>query len=150
MLRYHQLSACLHGARDGLLELHWDLLCPVCRISCQVTDTLRAIAEHVHCEACHLNFQLDFASSIELIFRVHPEIRNVYVRNVVINNVRYDSYEANRRNYALLTQHLDHPHRNHWRDWLFLAGVALVVCAIFAVPILFVAWLLDVLFTTRM
>ena len=69
------VRACLHGAREGLLELHWDLLCPVCRISCQVTDTLRAIAEHAHCEACHLDFQLDFANSIELIFRVHPEIR---------------------------------------------------------------------------
>ena len=68
-------TACLHGAREGLLELHWDLLCPVCRISCEVTDTLRAIAEHAHCEACHLDFQLDFANSIELIFRVHPEIR---------------------------------------------------------------------------
>ena len=40
-----------------------------------MTDTLRAIAEHAHCEACHLDFQLDFANSIELIFRVHPEIR---------------------------------------------------------------------------
>ena len=69
------IAACLHGAREGLLELHWDLLCPVCRISCQVTDTLRAIAEHAHCEACHLDFELDFANSIELIFRVHPEIR---------------------------------------------------------------------------
>ena len=28
-----------------------------------------------HCEACHLDFQLDFANSIELIFRAHPEIR---------------------------------------------------------------------------
>ena len=70
------VAACLHGARDGLLELHWDLLCPVCRISCQITDTLRAIAEHAHCEACHLDFELDFANSIELIFRVHPEIRD--------------------------------------------------------------------------
>jgi len=69
------IAVCLHGAREGLLELHWDLLCPVCRISCQVTDTLRAIAEHAHCEACHLDFRLDFANSIELIFRVHPEIR---------------------------------------------------------------------------
>src|SRR5262249_40049900 len=56
-------------------ELHWDLLCPVCRVSCQITDTLRAIAEHAHCEACHLDFKLDFANSIELVFRVHPEIR---------------------------------------------------------------------------
>ena len=69
------VAACLHGAREGLLELHWDLLCPVCRISCQVTDTLRAIAEHAHCVACHLDFRLDFANSVELIFRVHPEIR---------------------------------------------------------------------------
>ena len=69
------VAACLHGAHDGLLELHWDLLCPVCRISCQVTDTLRAIADHAHCAACHLDFALDFANSIELIFRVHPEIR---------------------------------------------------------------------------
>ena len=69
------VAACLHGAREGLLELHWDLLCPVCRISCQVTDTLRAIAEHAHCAACHLDFRLDFANSIELIFRVHPEVR---------------------------------------------------------------------------
>jgi serine/threonine protein kinase/class 3 adenylate cyclase len=69
------VAACLHGAREGLLELHWDLLCPVCRISCMVTDTLRAIGEHGHCEACNLDFRLDLANSIELIFRVHPEIR---------------------------------------------------------------------------
>jgi class 3 adenylate cyclase len=69
------VAACLHGAHEGLLELHWDLLCPVCRISCQVTDTLRAIREHAHCVACHLDFELDFANSVELIFRVHPEIR---------------------------------------------------------------------------
>jgi serine/threonine protein kinase len=67
--------ACLHGAREGLLELHWDLLCPVCRISCSVADTLRDIGAHAHCEACHLDFELDFANSIELIFRAHPEIR---------------------------------------------------------------------------
>jgi len=73
----HVVAACLHGAHEGLLELHWDLLCPVCRISCQVTDTLRAISEHAHCEACHLDFELDFANSIEMIFRVHPEIREV-------------------------------------------------------------------------
>ncbi len=71
----HVVAACLHGAREGLLELHWDLLCPVCRISCRVTDTLRAIAEHARCAACHLDFRLDFVNSIELIFRVHPEIR---------------------------------------------------------------------------
>jgi serine/threonine protein kinase/class 3 adenylate cyclase len=69
------VSACLHGAREGLLVLHWDLLCPICRISCGTKDTLRAIGEHAHCVACNRDFQLDFANSIELIFCVHPEIR---------------------------------------------------------------------------
>ena len=69
------VAACLHGAREGLLELHWDLLCPVCRISSQVADSLKAIADHAHCAACNLDYPLDFASSIEMIFRVHPEIR---------------------------------------------------------------------------
>jgi hypothetical protein len=57
------------------------------------------------------------------------------------------AWKANRRNYALLTRHLEQPRRHHWGDWLSLAGVALVVCAIFAVPVLVIAWLLHVLFT---
>jgi hypothetical protein len=60
------------------------------------------------------------------------------------------AWKANRRNYALLTLHLEQPHRNHWRDWFFLAGVALVLCAILAVPVLLVAWLLHALFALRM
>ena len=57
--------------------LLWDLLCPVCRISSEIVDTLRAIRDHGHCPACNLDYPLDFASSVELIFRVHPEIRQV-------------------------------------------------------------------------
>ena len=59
------------------------------------------------------------------------------------------AWKANRRNYALLTRHLEHPRRHQWGDWLFLAAVVLVVAAIFAIPILLVAWLLQTLFTVR-
>src|SRR5262249_5231864 len=44
--------ACLHAASVGLLVLLWDLLCPVCRLPADVKETLRAVAEHGHCEAC--------------------------------------------------------------------------------------------------
>jgi eukaryotic-like serine/threonine-protein kinase len=71
------VAACLHGAREGLLILLWDILCPICRIPSEVKDTLRAIRQHGRCEACDLDFELDFANSVELIFRAHPEIRNV-------------------------------------------------------------------------
>jgi serine/threonine protein kinase/class 3 adenylate cyclase len=69
------VAACLHGAREGLLVLLWDILCPICRIPATIQDTLRALADHGHCDACNLDFELDFANSVELIFRVHPEIR---------------------------------------------------------------------------
>ena len=67
--------ACLHAAHVGLLVLLWDLLCPVCRIPSEVKETLRAIADHGHCEACQADFALDFAASVELVFRSHPQVR---------------------------------------------------------------------------
>lgn len=70
------VAACLHGAREGLLVLMWDLLCPVCRIPSEVRDTLRALREHGRCEACNVDFELDFANSVEMIFRAHPEVRD--------------------------------------------------------------------------
>jgi serine/threonine protein kinase/class 3 adenylate cyclase len=68
-------SACLHGAREGLLLLLWDILCPVCRIPSDVKETLKALQDHGRCEACNLDFELDFANSVEMIFRAHPEVR---------------------------------------------------------------------------
>src|SRR5262249_15744416 len=37
--------------------------------------SLKALREHGRCEACNLDFDLDFANSVELIFRVHPDLR---------------------------------------------------------------------------
>ncbi|MBY0527561.1 MAG: protein kinase [Gemmataceae bacterium] len=68
-------AAMLHGAREGLVLLLWDILCPVCRIPSEIKDTLRELREHGRCDACNLDFELDFANSVELIFRAHPEIR---------------------------------------------------------------------------
>ncbi len=73
----HVIGACLHGAREGALVLLWDILCPVCRIPSQVIETLRDLREHGHCDVCRVDFDLDFANSVELIFRAHPEIRDV-------------------------------------------------------------------------
>ncbi|CAN5896412.1 hypothetical protein BH23PLA1_BH23PLA1_08130 [soil metagenome] len=69
-------NVCLQAAKEGLLVLLWDLLCPVCRIPSEVKETLRALKDHGRCEACNLDYELDFGNSIELIFRVHSEIRD--------------------------------------------------------------------------
>jgi hypothetical protein len=53
------------------------------------------------------------------------------------------AWKANRRNYKLLIRHIEHPRRYTWRDWLFLFTLLLVLFAIFAVPLIVLAWVLD-------
>jgi class 3 adenylate cyclase len=64
--------------------LHWDILCPTCRISSNVKDTLAEIDRHAHCEACDLDFDVDFGNAVELIFRVHPELRRADLKTYCI------------------------------------------------------------------
>jgi len=71
------VAACLHGAGEGLLIQYWELICPSCRIPSGAADSLRALREHGHCAACNLDFELDFANSVEMVFRAHPAIRAV-------------------------------------------------------------------------
>ena len=71
------LQACYAGIEVGLLSFSWDIICPVCQIAADNFDSLKHIESHVHCKVCNLEFQPDFADSVEAIFSAHPEIRNV-------------------------------------------------------------------------
>ncbi len=71
------VNACLEGTRLGIFSLLWDIMCPSCRIPADIQETLATIKDHGFCEACNLNFGIDLSESVELIFRVHPEIREV-------------------------------------------------------------------------
>ena len=68
-------EAMLLCAREGALEILWDLLCPACRIPSGIEESLLALKEHGRCEVCDLDFELDMARSVELVFRVHPALR---------------------------------------------------------------------------
>jgi hypothetical protein len=50
-------------------------------------------------------------------------------------------WKANRRNYLLLTRSIAEPRRHTWRDWGFLLVLGIGVAAIFAIPLVLVAWL---------
>ncbi|MDA1055700.1 MAG: DUF5939 domain-containing protein [Planctomycetota bacterium] len=86
------LAACLYGAREGVLVLLWDILCPTCRIPANVEESLAALESHGHCEACDVDFELDFANSIEMIFRAHPEIRDVEVQTYCIGGPAFSAH----------------------------------------------------------
>lgn len=71
------LDLCCRAADAGMLELTWDVICPVCRVTSQNENSIKNIALHSHCDYCNLGFKPDFAQSIELIFKIHPDIRTV-------------------------------------------------------------------------
>ncbi len=78
------VSVLLHGARIGMLELAWDIICPSCRIASKTYDLLSMVRDHEHCEACNVGFEIDLATQVEAIFRVHPQIRKSDTGNYCI------------------------------------------------------------------
>jgi hypothetical protein len=55
-------------------------------------------------------------------------------------------FKSNRMNYNLIMRGRAEPEHSHtWKDWLFLAGIAVCVAAIVAVPVLLVIWLVHLL-----
>lgn len=67
----------LQAVRSGLLESRWDILCPRCRVSKSATSYIGELPGGVHCEACNIDFESDFASNVELSFSPSPSIRAV-------------------------------------------------------------------------
>jgi NAD/NADP transhydrogenase beta subunit len=68
----------------------------------------------------------------------------VLVGSIPILGDAFDiAWKANRRNYALMTRHIDQPHRHTWRDWLFLLAIAVVFMSILAAPIVVLLWILH-------
>lgn len=86
------VTACLAGAREGLLVLLWDILCPSCRIPADVQETLAALKDHGYCPACDLRYEIDFANSVEMIFRAHPELRVVETRTYCIGGPAFSAH----------------------------------------------------------
>lgn len=67
----------LQSVRSGLLESRWDILCPRCRITKSTTSNIGELPHGVHCDACNIDFESDFASNVELSFSPNPSIRAV-------------------------------------------------------------------------
>ena len=71
------LELCLLATRAGLLDLRWDLLCPLCRGAQASHARLGDVESQVHCDTCRIDFRADFDRSVELTFRPSPAVRPV-------------------------------------------------------------------------
>jgi class 3 adenylate cyclase len=75
--RREVLELCLLATRLGLLDLQWDIICPLCRGAKASSNTLSGVKSEVHCNSCRLNFTADLDRLIELTFRPTPAIREL-------------------------------------------------------------------------
>lgn len=76
MRRQDVLEHCLLATRRGMLELQWDVLCPLCRGAKSSLPTLGKIQNQVHCDTCNIDFEVHFERSVELTFRPNLAIRH--------------------------------------------------------------------------
>ena len=75
------LETCLRSTRQGLLDLQWEVMCPLCRGPQETDATLKDISSKVHCEACKIDFTVNFDRFVELTFRPNALIRPVEVES---------------------------------------------------------------------
>lgn len=80
------LETCLRATRVGLLDLQWDLLCPLCRGPQESGSSLRDIDSQVHCETCRIDFTVNFDRFVELTFRPNALIRTMDVKDYCIGS----------------------------------------------------------------
>jgi len=80
------LQSCLRATRAGLLDLQWDLLCPLCRGPQESGSSLKDIETQVHCETCRIDFTVNFDRFVELTFRPNASIRTTDVKDYCIGS----------------------------------------------------------------
>lgn len=71
------IELCLQAVRSGLLELHWDLLCPRCRVAKAWSGGLDRLPTGAHCGSCNIDYDRDFSKNVEASFHPAPAIRKV-------------------------------------------------------------------------
>jgi len=86
LARRAMLETCLRATRIGLLDLRWDLLCPLCRGAKVSGASLREINSQVHCETCRIDFSVNFERYVELTFRPNISVRPANNREFCIGS----------------------------------------------------------------
>ncbi len=71
------IELCLAAVVAGMLEMHWDLLCPRCRGAKAMVPSLDLLPTGVHCPSCNIDYGRDFDRNIELTFSPSATIRPI-------------------------------------------------------------------------
>lgn len=72
------LEMFLSAAKLGLLDLRWDIMCPLCRGAKLTASSLDEVQKGVHCPTCNIDFEANFTDYVELTFMPNAQIRLVH------------------------------------------------------------------------
>ncbi|MBD0371807.1 MAG: adenylate/guanylate cyclase domain-containing protein [Pyrinomonadaceae bacterium] len=95
------LGALAHCVRDGLVEMHWEVYCPVCGRSPGEFGTLKEAHSKVECTACESCFDLHLDRDVRVTFSATESIRRLRGSGGVPQALEGDS-EAQTRGLDLL------------------------------------------------
>jgi len=95
------LETCLCATRAGILDLQWNLICPMCRGG-GAADSLKDVTSQIHCPSCNVDFTVNFEQSVELTFRPNPSIRIVEAETFCVGGPQVTPY--------IIAQQLLSPH----------------------------------------
>lgn len=84
--RREVLEACFWATRGGLLDLQWDLLCPMCRGPQVSAASLREINPNVHCSGCQIDFTASFDRFVEVTFRPNAAVRPIATQTFCLSS----------------------------------------------------------------
>jgi hypothetical protein len=71
------IELCLQAVTNGLLELHWELLCPRCRVPKASVVALDQLPTGAHCSSCNIDYERDFSRNVEASFRPTAAVRPI-------------------------------------------------------------------------
>jgi len=86
MSRRVVLETFLRATRVGLLDLRWDLLCPLCRGAKDAGSSLKEVPNDVHCPTCSIDFATNLDRYVELTFKPNAGIRLVELEEFCIGS----------------------------------------------------------------
>ena len=71
----HAVELFLAAARNGVVAMGWDLLCPRCRGAKSRVSQLHELPKGAHCSSCNIDYERNFSRNVELTFHPEPWIR---------------------------------------------------------------------------
>ena len=71
------LSVFLSSVQAGVLNLAWNLMCPHCRDSKAQYSSLGEVTSRAYCDACNIDYEVEFDRSLEVTFSPSPALRRI-------------------------------------------------------------------------